>query len=730
VLNNLIGAMSSNECYLLSGDNVGADFAVTSHDGRLSIWDGRLSGRIKHEFVPSAHLASVTTSLAWMPPAPSRNRKTSTSSLNGSTVSGSPQISDKSRNSDALALGTASGSVLIFSLKSGDVSVHLAKKNAPHKDQVNGIVWSSNCDDLYSVSKDGFISHSSVKRCSVLTRFRGSSSSSGNEGAVEPLSAVGLHPSERSVLVGSLSRLTWWDLDTQSTLKTFEGGHVGFVSSLAVVTSSTHNCYVITGGNNVQKDHTLTVWPLALAETGSSESPTKKSSRNSQSVSAPPLKFSVNESVRSIFTKADGGPGGGQKAKGRTRKTSVGNDNEDDIEFGVVTHSGVVHTFLHNFLGSVNAGAATPKKRKPVKAKNTLQIATEKAADGSVGAVPVLDARFVDNGSELALAHGSKLAPTLERLELCTLEKLTCLIRTPKPLSSSKEGDLTTGGSLVVPDTSGVKVLAPGPSLPLISDSKTASKRKKAGADMEDTVSMVDRLRLLSREEDQKTRAPQTDSMIQLLLQGLHNRDRRILDSVLDRANDDLIENTVKKLPVEGVIPLVQELQHYIKGRGMVNQSHSKWLRSTLQVHTGHLMNSPQCAELLGPIYAMLEARTRHYNSLLQLKGKLEIMTKQINAKAQEVATGAPEEESAVAKFVYHDDSGDEDENVDQMLVCPPSDTDDNWLMDEGDDDDDEEEDEVDVDKNDGEGSEDDDDEVEDVEAEEKEDEDDEMLSD
>ena len=50
------------------------------------------------------------------------------------------------------------------------------------------------------------------------------------------------------------------------------------------------------------------------------------------------MKFSVNESVRSIFTNADGGPGGGQKAKGRTRKTSVGNDNEDDIEFGVVTH--------------------------------------------------------------------------------------------------------------------------------------------------------------------------------------------------------------------------------------------------------------------------------------------------------------------------------------------------------------------------------------------------------
>ena len=53
--------------------------------------------------------------------------------------------------------------------------------------------------------------------------------------------------------------------------------------------------------------------------------------------------------------------------------------------------------------------------------------------------------------------------------------------------------------------------------------------------------------------------------MVQLLLQGLHNKDRKILDSVLDRADEELIENTVKKLPVEFVIPLIKELQHYIK---------------------------------------------------------------------------------------------------------------------------------------------------------------------
>merc|ERR1712142_241479 len=210
----------------------------------------------------------------------------------------------------------------------------------------------------------------------------------------------------------------------------------------------------------------------------------------------------------------------------------------------------------------------------------------------------------------------------------------------------------SSSSNIVVPETSGAKVIAPGPSMV---DASAAGNKRKAGAGEKDSVSMVDRLRLLSRDSDQKTTAPRTDSMIQLLLQGLHNRDRRILDSVLDRADDELIENTVKKLPVDGVIPLLQELQHYIKGRGMVNHSHSKWLRSTLQIHTAHLMNSPHCQDLLGPIYAMLEARTKHYSALLQLKGKLDIMTKQISAKSDKGPV--EDEQSKEALLVYQDDS-------------------------------------------------------------------------
>ena len=73
------------------------------------------------------------------------------------------------------------------------------------------------------------------------------------------------------------------------------------------------------------------------------------------------------------------------------------------------------------------------------------------------------------------------------------------------------------------------------------------------------------RLRLLSKDSEHVTTPPRTDSLLQLLLQGLHNRDQKILNSVLDRADEDLIDKTVRKLPVEGVVPLIEELHNFIR---------------------------------------------------------------------------------------------------------------------------------------------------------------------
>merc|ERR1712062_472633 len=127
------------------------------------------------------------------------------------------------------------------------------------------------------------------------------------------------------------------------------------------------------------------------------------------------------------------------------------------------------------------------------------------------------------------------------------------------------------------------------------------------------------------------------------------------------------------------------ELQHYIKGRGIVNQAHSKWLKYTIQIHTGHLMSTPQCEELLGPVYSLIEARTRHHGVALQLKGKLDMMTGQITAKPEN--SEKDEVTKREALLVYQDDSSDELSEVMDDLLLPASDTDDNWFQDEDDND-------------------------------------------
>ena len=77
----------------------------------------------------------------------SRKRKTSTSSLTNGIESSPNQHgkssklhgSSENRRSDVIALGTSSGSILIYSLKTGDITSQFSKETA-HNGRVNDIV--------------------------------------------------------------------------------------------------------------------------------------------------------------------------------------------------------------------------------------------------------------------------------------------------------------------------------------------------------------------------------------------------------------------------------------------------------------------------------------------------------------------------------------------------------------------------------------------------------------
>ena len=92
---------------------------------------------------------------------------------------------------------------------------------------------------------------------------------------------------------------------------------------------------------------------------------------------------------------------------------------------------------------------------------------------------------------------------------------------------------------------------------------------------------------------------------------------------VIDKiGNDTLILNNLYLLFFQGKTPLVF--------------SHGKWLKAVLHHHTSHIMSSPECEEILTSMNTIIEARTRNYNKILQLRGKLEMIVKQVNTQDEQ----------------------------------------------------------------------------------------------
>ena len=93
-------------------------------------------------------------------------------------------------------------------------------------------------------------------------------------------------------------------------------------------------------------------------------------------------------------------------------------------------------------------------------------------------------------------------------------------------------------------------------------------------------------------------------------------------------------------------------------------------------------MSVPACHTVLAPVYALLEARTQNYSQVLEVRGKLEMMTKQRSEKSaehhididKEPLIGKTEDLKLqifyISFSVYQDESSDEgDDLMEDLLI-------------------------------------------------------------
>ncbi|KAK2531922.1 hypothetical protein Q9233_005582 [Columba guinea] len=164
---------------------------------------------------------------------------------------------------------------------------------------------------------------------------------------------------------------------------------------------------------------------------------------------------------------------------------------------------------------------------------------------------------------------------------------------------------------------------------------------------------------------------PQTDSFAVLLVQGLESNDAEILNRVLNTRKEHVIKNTVARMPIHAVIPLLHELMKRLQGNPYSASLMVRWLKSVFTQHASYLSTLPDLIPQLGMLYQLMESRVKTLQKLSRLHGRLYILVTQVAAseKAQDVA-----DVNQTAKLVYEDESSEEEGSDDEMIADRDSD--------------------------------------------------------
>ncbi|TKS86273.1 WD repeat-containing protein 43 U3 small nucleolar RNA-associated protein 5 -like protein [Collichthys lucidus] len=585
--------------------------ALCAQDGRLRVWNTD-SKTLHQEYVPSAHLSATCVCIAWGPcrtvkEGPQRKKRKSEA----------VQVEEKA---DLLAMGTAAGTVLIYSTAKGALHCTL---DGGHSAGVNCVQWHPEDSLLYSGSDDTNIVEWDLQTGKTRSKWKADRAS---------VTSLCVSP-DGKLLLSAGQIIKMWDLETKEVYRKFTG-HSTAVTTLCFATTrppDSNGLYFLSGAAH---DRLLSVWQV------------REDRKDKNSV----VSFTLTDEPQHV-------------------DLVTSNSKEEAMRLAVVCKDGQLHLFEHFLNGPC---------KKPMSPSCTVQMSDTK--DSPVP-IPLLAAALRADTRTVQLAYGNHLQPVMEKVEINTAERHVCLTRDVQTsLSLSIETAVSKVKTPIVNAKSKVLVPGlPGHQAPIKGISQGSEKRKKDTDTKE--VSIAERLGEidLSSVSAEKgapkgTASLQTDNFAVLLVQGLESRDANILNKVFQTRKDMVIKKTVARLPLPAVLPLVQELTNRLQGHPFTAVLMVRWLKAVLMHHTSYLASLPDLVTQLGVLYHMIESRVKMFHKLTKLHGKLYLLMTQV---ATNDSTNTVTDVDHTAKLVYEEESSDEDEaSGDEGL---PDNDSDNW---------------------------------------------------
>ncbi|KAJ7991235.1 hypothetical protein DPEC_G00295220 [Dallia pectoralis] len=564
--------------------------ALCAQDGRLRVWDTD-SKTLHQEYVPSAHLSATCTCISWGPcrtakEGPQRKKRKSDA---GQTL----------ERSDLLALGTAVGSVIIYSTVKGALHCTL---DGGHSGGVNSVEWHPKDSLLYSGSDDTHIVEWDLQTGKTRCKWKADRSS---------ITSMCLSP-DGKLLLSAGQTIKMWDLGTKEVYRKFTG-HSTSVTTLRFASTrppDSNGLYFLSGAAH---DRLLSVWQV------------REDGKDKNSV----VSFTLTDEPQHIDLVTSGG-------------------KEEALRVAVVCKDGQLHLFEHFLNGPC---------RKPLSPTCTVQMS---GVEDNPLPVPLLAASLTNDSSSLLLAYGSRLQPVIEKVVVNTAERHICLSRdVHSTLSLAMETTLSKVKTPIVNAKS--KVLLPGlPGHQAPLKALMSSEKRKKNAEANE-MSIEERLGDIGLSEAGTRGCPslQTDNHAVLLVQGLESKDANILNKVFQTRKDVLIKKTVSRLPLPAILPLVEELTKRMQGHPFAAVLMVRWLKAVLIQHTSYLSSLPDLVSQLGVLYQMIESRVKMFHKLSKLHGKLYLfMTQVATSDTDKTVTDIDH----TAKLVYEEESSDEDE--------------------------------------------------------------------
>ncbi|XP_041809568.1 WD repeat-containing protein 43 [Chelmon rostratus] len=584
--------------------------ALCAQDGRLRIWNTD-SKTLQQEYVPSAHLSATCTCIAW---GPCRTVKEGPQRKKRKSEAG--QVEEKA---DLLAMGTAAGSVLIYSTAKGALHCTL---DGGHSGGVNCVQWHPEDSLLYSGSDDTNIIEWDLQTGKTRSKWKA------DRAAVTSLCVS----PDGKLLLSAGQTIKMWDLDTKEVYRKFTG-HSTAVTTLRFATTrppDSNGLYFLSGAAH---DRLLSVWQV------------REDGKDKNSV----VSFTLTDEPQHI-------------------DLVTSNNKEEAVRLAVVCKDGQLHLFEHFLNGPC---------KKPMSPSCTVQMSDTK--DSPVP-IPLLAAALGADTRTVVLAYGNHLQPVMEKVEINTAERHVCLTRDVQTsLSLSMETTVSKVKTPVVNAKSRVLVPGlPGHQAPVKGTSQGSEKRKKDTDTKE--MSIAERLGEIDLSSVSEKGAPkgtaslQTDNFAVLLVQGLESSDANILNKVFQTRKEMVIKKTVARLPLPAVLPLVEELTKRLQGHPFTAVLMVRWLKAVIMHHTSYLASLPDLVTQLGVLYHMIESRVKLFHKLTKLHGKLYLLMTQV---ATSDSSTTVTDVDHTAKLVYEEESSDEDEaSGDEGL---PNDDSDNW---------------------------------------------------